>query len=165
MQLLRMIRGVSIVALIIESTLTSKGGTIMTKLSKILLIIASIIFLIFGVFGVFGALIALPYLADYNITHPANLPWEVYYGLVFLGSFNYFILGLCGIIFRNEIEKHSLLKVLCFGALTYILVSAILWFAIYAGAYDEHISIAITEIALGLITSFILLFSVSKRSR
>jgi hypothetical protein len=130
---------------------------------KTLLIVASILFLIFGMLGVFSVFIVLPYLADYNVTNPASLPWGVYYGLVFLGSLIYLSLGLCGIIFGNKIEKHSLLKGLCFGALAYILAGATLWFAVFAGAYDEHIAIAITEIALGLITSFMLLFSISKR--
>jgi putative flippase GtrA len=135
----------------------------MSTSNKKLLMITSISFLIFGVLGIFTVLINLAYIADYNITNPASLPWEVYYGLLFVGSLNYSALGLCGVIYRNKVERHYLLRRLCFGALGYICVGGILWFTVYARAYDEHVAIAITEIALGLVASFILFFSISRK--
>lgn len=109
------------------------------------------------------ALSAFPYLAEYNVTHAASLPWGVYYGLLLAGSFNYLVLGVCGISFRNKTGRYSLLRGLCFVALAYILLSTILWFGVYAGVYEEHTGIAIAEIILGLATSLIFLFSISEK--
>jgi len=135
----------------------------MSTSRKRLLIIACILFLIFGILGVIGAITAFPDLAMYDRTYAASLPWAVYYGLMLVGSLIYLILGICGIVYRKDLEKHTLLKGLCFGALGYIFMGTILWFGVYARVYEEHIAIAIVEIALGLATCFILLFSISRR--
>ena len=136
----------------------------MSNSQKILLMVASILFLIFGVLGILDAVIAFPYLSEYDRTNPASLPWIVYYGLMLVGSLIYLVLGICGIIYREKMEKHTLLKILCVGALGYILLGTILWFGVYARAYEEHIAIAITEIILGLATCFILLYSISQKA-
>ena len=133
----------------------------MTKSRKRLLTIASILFLIFGVLGIFSAITAFPYLAEYDRTHTASLPWAVYYGIVLIGSIIYLVTGICGLIYREKPDKYTLLRKLCIGALMYIFVGSGLWFRVYAGVYDEHIAIAYTEIILGLATCSIMFLSIS----
>jgi len=133
----------------------------MARSRKRLLTIASILFLIFGVLGIFTAIISFPYLAEYDRTHTASLPWAVYYGVVLIGSIIYLVTGICGLIYRDKPDKYLLLRNLCIGALVYIFVGTVLWFRVYADVYDEHFAIAYTEIILGLATCSILFLSIS----
>ena len=129
----------------------------MSKSRKVILVVASILFIIFGLAGSLMAIIAFPNLEAYNIIHAAALPWEIYYGLLLVGSLVYLVLGVCGICFRNKPSKHTLLRGLCVAAFIYIIASTILWFS----AYRLYTGTAIIEIILGLITAVAFMFSIS----
>ena len=128
-------------------------------INSIIMLVASIMFLVFGISGSIKALFAFPFLDEYNIIYAANLPWQVYYIVLLLGSLIYLSIGICGIIFRNKTNKYLFLRKICTVAFAYILTEAVLWFAVYANVYNEHISIAITEIIAGIIVSSLFLFS------
>ena len=123
----------------------------MTASKRRTLVITSAIFICFGLWGVYAAITTFPYLTEFDITNPASLSWFVYYGLLLVGSLIYLAMGFSGVIFREKIERHKLIRGLCIAALVYIVVASILWFAAYARFYDEHIAVAIIEISLGLV--------------